>query len=199
MIVIGDVHGCFDTLMALLNQLPHNNICFVGDLIDRGPKSKEVIEFVMKNNFPCVMGNHEEMMLIDVNLWLKNGGRETLKSFENDISEEIKEWVKTLPLIIEFENFLISHSSCFHCWDMNHDLEEFKDNVLWNREFNFKSKLPKGVKNVFGHTPVKEVVQTKEFIIIDGGCVFKNVKGFGNLFAFDLETGKIFKQKNMEV
>ena len=62
MIIIGDVHGCYKTLIALIEKLPKDrNITFVGDLIDRGPGSKDVVEFVRKNNYRCVRGNHEDM------------------------------------------------------------------------------------------------------------------------------------------
>jgi len=60
--VIGDVHGEYQTLLALVEKLPHDaKLFFVGDLIDRGSQSKEVVEFVRKNNHLCVMGNHEAL------------------------------------------------------------------------------------------------------------------------------------------
>ena len=97
--VIGDVHGEFDTLKALLNKFPDDSkLIFVGDLVDRGRKSKEVIDFVKDNNFLCVLGNHEKMMidfLIEFekiypkfpslnyhHRWINNGGKQTLFSYE---------------------------------------------------------------------------------------------------------------------
>ena len=60
--IIGDVHGEFDSLKALKDKLPQNaNLVFVGDLVDRGKKSKEVIDFVKDNNYLCVLGNHEKI------------------------------------------------------------------------------------------------------------------------------------------
>ena len=45
MYIIGDVHGCYNTLMALIAKLPKNaKLCFVGDFIGRGPNSKDVVE-----------------------------------------------------------------------------------------------------------------------------------------------------------
>lgn len=58
MIVIGDVHGEYDMLMRLMDTLPHKNIIFVGDLIDRGPDSSKVVSFVKDNGYKCVVGNH---------------------------------------------------------------------------------------------------------------------------------------------
>jgi len=58
--VIGDVHGEYQTLLALVAKLPKDaKLIFVGDLIDRGSQSKEVVAFVRDNNHQTVMGNHE--------------------------------------------------------------------------------------------------------------------------------------------
>lgn len=96
--IIGDVHGHYDTLMQLVERLPDDaKLIFVGDLIDRGPKSAEVVRFVREGGYACVMGNHEEMMVKDApyvlssykkdrtldlyTLWFSNGGTKTLLSY----------------------------------------------------------------------------------------------------------------------
>ncbi|MBU0632161.1 metallophosphoesterase [bacterium] len=96
--VIGDVHGNYDTLLALVKKLPSDaKLIFVGDLIDRGDKSAEVIRFVRENGCQSVMGNHEELTftfgylvvssyenatpLALHNFWYSNGGIETLLSY----------------------------------------------------------------------------------------------------------------------
>lgn len=63
MYVIGDVHGCFHTLKNLIARLPKEaELIFVGDLCDKGNFSKDVIDFVIQNNYPCIKGNHEHLM-----------------------------------------------------------------------------------------------------------------------------------------
>ena len=58
--VIGDIHGCFNTLIKLLKQLPQDaKLIFVGDLCDKGNFSKETMEFVINNNHTYIKGNHE--------------------------------------------------------------------------------------------------------------------------------------------
>ena len=96
--IIGDVHGHYDTLMILVERLPMDaKLIFVGDLIDRGPKSAEVVKFVRHGGHGCVMGNHEEMMVQYgksfskiypqstapniLNIWYGNGGDATLFSY----------------------------------------------------------------------------------------------------------------------
>ena len=59
---IGDVHGCFDTLEKLLQQIPNESrLIFIGDIINRGPKSLETIRTVMRmgDRAECLLGNHE--------------------------------------------------------------------------------------------------------------------------------------------
>ena len=96
--IIGDVHGEYQTLLALVEKLPKDaKLIFVGDLIDRGLQSREVVEYVRRHNQLTVMGNHEMLMIkyikqselqflsdinIDINnLWIRNGGLNTLLSY----------------------------------------------------------------------------------------------------------------------
>jgi serine/threonine protein phosphatase 1 len=107
MIVIGDVHGCFNTLMKLLDKIPQSEkdkgIAFCGDLIDRGPRSAQVVEFVKRGGFPCVTGNHEDLMVKNgksafgdytrgtmsslFSDWLANGGDQAMYSYEGESDE----------------------------------------------------------------------------------------------------------------
>ena len=61
-IVIGDVHGHHDGLMTLLEALApgsDDRVYFLGDLIDRGPKSAQVLDFVQQSPYQTLLGNHE--------------------------------------------------------------------------------------------------------------------------------------------
>ncbi len=96
--IIGDVHGHYQTLLALVEKLPQDaKLVFVGDLIDRGDGSADVVQFVRDGGHLCVMGNHEELMLKDMinifsayendkeldlySMWLMSGGIQTLLSY----------------------------------------------------------------------------------------------------------------------
>lgn len=93
--IVGDVHGMYDTLMKAIRKAPEGSyFYFVGDLIDRGPDSKKVVEFVRNGKHGCVLGNHEEMMIHggermkemgdDYRIeshWAQNGGLQTLMSY----------------------------------------------------------------------------------------------------------------------
>ena len=71
-IFVGDVHGCYDELIHLLSKVKYNSdndqLYFVGDLVAKGPKSNEVIEFARTNkNTYCVLGNHDYYLLSAAN------------------------------------------------------------------------------------------------------------------------------------
>lgn len=103
---IGDVQGCYDELRALLAQLrfsaDRDVLWFVGDLVNRGPKSLETLRFVrsLRENAIVVLGNHDLHLLA-----LAYGGREKLKSadtldeiFAAPDRDELLGWLLHLPL-----------------------------------------------------------------------------------------------------
>lgn len=127
-IVIGDVHGCYKSLLALIEKLPKGILIVIsGDLVDRGPRSMEVVQYCIDNNISVTKGNHEVMMLDYFNskedIWTYNGGYETLRSYgakitedgdhglnismtdeSRDVLNKHLEWIKNLPTYLEFEN-----------------------------------------------------------------------------------------------
>lgn len=118
---IGDIHGCFDSLEELVEnkiQLNKNDtLVLLGDYIDRGDKSKEVIDYIIDlqgkdYNIIPLIGNHELLLLEtfeDENnkpKWLQNGGGETLKSFGvdsiKDISTKYLDFFRHRPITIGY-------------------------------------------------------------------------------------------------
>ncbi|MGK7874114.1 MAG: metallophosphoesterase family protein [Xenococcaceae cyanobacterium] len=122
-IVIGDVHGHYNALIQLLEAIAPGNddkVYFLGDLIDRGPQSSQVVEFVIQNNYQCLRGNHEEMLL-DVlgngkisdemfQAWLYSGGHSTVASYDNKIPQEHIDWMKTLPNYLDLGDIWLVHA-----------------------------------------------------------------------------------------
>jgi len=123
-IFIGDVHGHYDGLMqliALVCPSPSDRLHFVGDLIDRGPRSAKVVEFVREGNHSCVLGNHEHLLLNafpdeDPNIgafqgWLHSGGQPTLTSYPNtEALLDHVQWFKTLPLYLDLGDIFLVHA-----------------------------------------------------------------------------------------
>jgi serine/threonine protein phosphatase 1 len=108
--IVGDCHGKYETFLNLLKEADYDEdidiIYSVGDLIDRGPKSYEMIKyFTTMPNAYTVMGNHEHMAINDewFNVWLNNGGLKCIKSLKDNGKDEqwLKDQVEDLPWVIE--------------------------------------------------------------------------------------------------
>jgi serine/threonine protein phosphatase 1 len=123
-IVIGDVHGHYEGLMTLLEAIAptsEDQVYFLGDLIDRGPHSYHVVNFVQQNNYPCLLGNHEQMLLNiltqknvptqALQAWLYSGGQATLTSYQSStIPQEHLDWYKALPTYIDLGDIWLTHA-----------------------------------------------------------------------------------------
>jgi serine/threonine protein phosphatase 1 len=224
-IVIGDVHGCLKTLKAIVAKFPKDiPIVFAGDLIDRGPDSAGVIDFVIDNNYKCVLGNHESMMMdamdgwaLEMTQWKRNGGDKCIANYgvknssdlesiiNNEKMKTHKAWISQLPLIINFpysvnaegRQLTISHSSLHAVWDKNSHEFGYRESVLWNRLDNI-TPIPQ-TYNVFGHTPQKNGPKiTDHYANIDTGCVFKDSDGYGVLTALQYPEMIVYTQENVE-
>lgn len=112
---VGDIHGRYDELMNKLKDIKFNMdediLISVGDLVDRGPKIKEVIElFNQQDNFYCVIGNHDNFLLnfdTEPEKWFddkRNGSDDTVFQLgKNQLKRYKKILLKKMSLILEIE------------------------------------------------------------------------------------------------
>lgn len=123
-IIIGDVHGHYAGLMTLLTEIApgqQDQVYFLGDLIDRGPDSLQVVEFVQRSGYMCLLGNHEQLMIDSfpsgkpfspaLQAWLYSGGRATIASYgESGILLNHLDWMKTLPTYLDLGDLWLVHA-----------------------------------------------------------------------------------------
>lgn len=115
-VAVGDIHGCLDELHQLMEHVKkHVDVVdrwvFLGDYVDRGPKTKDVINFLMTlddGNNVFLRGNHEDMMLWQspnyihkgmlngFQNWMINGGDQTILSYGFPFSPEF--WNPLTPM-----------------------------------------------------------------------------------------------------
>ena len=220
--VIGDVHGCLDQLDRLLARIEREiderpkkrtSIVFLGDLIDRGPASAQVVERLRTYAFRdvathFVMGNHEEVMLRvlagETSLlpsWLRFGGEETLQSYGVDpaalAGKKPQETVDILRSAVPAEHvdFLDSFadSISFGGYLFVHagirpgiDLsEQDRNDLRWIREPFLDDPTDHGFVVVHGHTITNSVEVTPNRIGIDTGAFCT-----GTLTALGIEGTK---------
>lgn len=214
---IGDIHGCNKTFNAMLFdelQIQKTDLVYcVGDYIDRGPDSKGVIDTILQlraDGFSIftLRGNHEQMLLdaFDfeeaMDLWLKNGGDATLKSFGInslvDLPPHYLSFLMETELYLEKDNFIFAHAGLnFH----SENIFEDKDAMLWVRDFDRYQPALGNRMLIHGHTPepYRYILNQKgNCINIDGGCVYTHWRHYGNLFAIELNEMKLIAVKNCE-
>lgn len=179
--------------MKLLSKIPKDHkIIFAGDLVDRGPRSKKIIEFAIRNNVLCVLGNHDDMMVdyvlkedrYDWGIWQINGGQTTLSSYKRDgqALEDHSLWLKSLPLKIDLGDAIVSHTG----YTSN---DKFLS--LWSRS----TPEQQDKFRIFGHTPQKSIKVNKYWVCIDTGCSYPI---YGKLSAFCWPSKEIITVANID-
>lgn len=138
-IAIGDIHGRFDLLLKFLEKCRHrmdtHKLVFLGDMVDRGPQSFEVVDAIRNlceaGKAIALLGNHDDMMLDYYrerifkkhSLWSMNGGDHTMRSYCNQMKlfgnghffeafgkSGHSAWLKSLPYFHETNKVWFSHA-----------------------------------------------------------------------------------------
>jgi bis(5'-nucleosyl)-tetraphosphatase (symmetrical) len=129
--VVGDIQGCYDEFLALLDQIHFSEadeLWLVGDLVNRGAQSLAVLRFLKKfqGNLRCVLGNHDLHLLAAAN------GARQLKSTDTftDIlaaadRDELLFWLRQQPLIHYSKNLntVMAHAGIYPFWSLSQALE----------------------------------------------------------------------------
>ena len=212
-LVTADIHGYARPFRELLERVEFSmddRLIILGDLIDRGPDSRGVLEYVYDldqkgYHITCLMGNHEQMLLDSLNsrqdymLWMANGGMATLASFNTqdirDIPHELIAYIRSFRYYHEEGGFIYVHAGI----DMRQEkpLEDRKS-LLWLRDWQscFDENWLGNRKVVHGHTPmprpkIRQQIDTGQPVIdIDNGSYF-NMPGYGGICLFEPEGRKV--------
>lgn len=203
LIAIGDIHGfsqAFDVLLASIMPTPDDLIVTLGDYVNRGPNSSQVLETLAKLHQTCqhvaILGNHDEMMLDcrnDVHAegrWLYKGGDLTLESYGpkatvGAIPEHHWDFLESCVPYYETDHFVFTHAN--YCWYSN--VPDQPTSLL--RWTAIEEEPPKqhvsGKTFIVGHSPGK-IRDLGYCRCIDTGCSIGGV-----LTAMEVNTGKIWQ------
>ena len=103
---IGDIQGCYDEFVALLEKIQfseaNDSLWIAGDLVNRGPKSLEVLEHLiaMGDNVQCILGNHDLHLLAVVAGVRPPNRKDTLDAILNSPKlDNIVDWLRHQPLL----------------------------------------------------------------------------------------------------
>ncbi len=202
-IVVGDLHGCYDELMALLEKADfgeRDKVVCVGDLVTKGPKSREVLELFMTDaRLSTVIGNHDLALR---RKW--NGEDIDLKQSQKDAHEELKgekeayvSFLNRLPFIIDLDTHLVVHAGLRPNVELysqtTGDLtrirtlgpdRESEEGTPWYHVYHGDKVV------LFGHWPAPEPRRGKRAIGLDTGCVYGH-----SLTAYIIETDEFISVK----
>jgi diadenosine tetraphosphatase ApaH/serine/threonine PP2A family protein phosphatase len=180
-IVIGDLHGCFDEALALLDRLAvteGDRVIFAGDLVDRGPKNRECVELAMKHE--CILGNHEEK-----HLQSSSHHPETRRV----LNDEHYAYFRKLPTFIRLpehgavvvhagvlpsvpiekqDAYHLLHAQCLRPPERKSywPSKAPSTHTFWTNHWRGPERV------IFGHTVVDKPLVTEHAVGIDTGCVF---------------------------
>jgi len=216
-IVVGDIHGCFKTLKRLIenkiNITLDDQIFFVGDYIDRGPLSSEVLKYIISLQKAGYMiyalrGNHEEVLLNSYTGTTFNykthlvyePGNVGLFNSEGKIFPPLYVWLLELPYFIIVDTAIIVHAGVnFKHQDPFSDF----DSMLWKRRRDYSSNELNEKRIFAGHIvhklkDIEFALKNKTaYIPVDNGCVYANrgKDDVGSLVAVDMDTLQLYRQK----
>ncbi|MCI5115814.1 MAG: serine/threonine protein phosphatase [Candidatus Electrothrix sp. AW1] len=190
--VIGDIHGCLNSLQTLLKLIENEagTFVFLGDYIDRGAESKEVVECILDfkkkhRNVITLLGNHEIMLInflrgYDDGTFLRAGGKETLISYgikprtkpekaARLFPERHLNFFRELPLLWENEHGIYAHAGVEPGVHLTRQVSSY---CLWVRDEFIETPYTFSKTIIFGHTVFQEPLVQENKIGIDTGAVY---------------------------
>lgn len=208
--VLGDIHGAARALEQCLTRSKFTDadtLIFLGDAVDRWPESKQTVERLLSfKNLTQLLGNHDEWFLKHIktgwreNLWTRQGGEATLKSYSGGIPDSHKEYFKSAKPYFELDNKLFVHGG----FNIDRGARETPvDDLLWDRSVwqwatdawtmqNDNARLD-GYKEIYiGHTSTSMFSDEP----INGGnvwCMDQGAGHEGKLTIMDIETKEFWQ------
>lgn len=210
--VVGDLHGHFSTLELMLLQLDFNpkrdRIFSVGDMIDRGPESWRVVEFLNYPWFFSVLGNHEQMLLESASSpavsknWLDFSGGAWWQTVPDAYHTRIRSVIRSLPVAMEVNTLSgrigivhadIPYGMSWQSFVRSLEDKETYEHALWSRQ-RFRQVQMMGRTQpiagielvIFGHTPIQKPLQTGNICYIDTGATYTSEKALGSLTLMEI-------------
>lgn len=210
---IGDVQGCYDALQQLLEKIQfepqHDELWFVGDLVNRGDKSLEVLRFIKQlPRVKVVLGNHD-VHLLALAHGKRHQGHHTLDAILHAPDRyDLLEWLQYLPLL-HYDpklNCVMVHAGIYPQWDLieaetharevstalqSYDLTEFIKHIYGNEPDQWHPNLAgwdrlRFIMNAFTRMRFCSPEGKLEFVSLEGAD--KNPAGYVPWFALPRRT-----------
>ncbi|MEZ6047531.1 MAG: metallophosphoesterase family protein [Planctomycetaceae bacterium] len=167
-IAIGDIHGCgtaLETLLSALELTENDRLVLLGDIVDRGPQTRQVIELLLQlksdgQEIILIRGNHEEMLLDALRggslsqMWQTYGGQDVLDSYElanvKDIPEDHLKFLQSSINYWENDSDIFVHANLHPQRSL---ADQFPQYLRWQRFTGQEAPHCSGKRVIVGHTP----------------------------------------------
>jgi len=212
-LVIGDVHGCFDTLYALVEEQIElrqgDQLIFLGDLINRGADSKKVLDYLMQlgleHEVYCIKGNHEHNFLTAYDCGM-DFFDEFLHEYNSDdlMAGDLSmylDFCAQMPYFIESPTHIFSHMgfSAIQPRPITDTRAYFHNQALRISEASIQNKIQIQGHVAMALSKISQAVEEQASVLnIDAGCYYNTVDGLGYLCALDTKDNLLYVQKNIE-
>ncbi len=202
LLVVGDVHGCFDELRRLLDKAKvaeGAEVVLVGDLVNKGPDSLGVVQFARINGIRAVLGNHDDYLLRCIAARKRGESKdfaEGVRKLAKRIDDEDADWLAALPLYLRLPQHraIVVHAGVVPGVPLDQQSRETLLTVRSIRPDGTGSKriedgepwaaLYRGPSHAyFGHDAVRGLQRWPCATGLDTACVYG-----GRLTAIDLVT-----------
>lgn len=193
-IFIGDIHGCLDELLELLDRLDvssRDRVICIGDLINKGPQSAGVVRTVYEYGFECLRGNHDDS-------YLRHPLNRRYRDLHDALPGKVRKWYQSLPLFIEERRFIAVHAGLqpgkapaktsprilmsIRTWDGKGDNLNRPQDPPWYKFYRQNRPV------IYGHWAAEGLNIRTATIGLDSGCAYGN-----KLTAYVLEKKRIIQ------
>nr|WP_256522340.1 metallophosphoesterase family protein [Halobacillus sp. A5] len=197
-LVVSDIHGDIEKFERVLKKAEYqpdkDQLILLGDYVDRGPDSREVVKkvkrLVEEDGAIALKGNHDDLFIRAkheskaMELWKLNGASTTFQSYKHHMEEVYhdQEWMRDhLDMYYETEHYIFVHAGL----KPHIPLEKQEEHtMLWTRHTD---EIGLGKTVVHGHTPVEDVAYYRDHIDIDTGAVYG-----GKLSLLELPSHQVY-------
>lgn len=220
-IVCTDIHGCYNSFRALLEK----QIClgtddvlyFLGDAINKGPFSKEVLDYLITIRdrgikLHLLRGNHEQELLkvqngqTHLDTFISKGGQTLLRNFNiqhpNEVPARYIEFIRSFGYFLELPDFYLVHAG-FNFDKVNPFIES--EELLNIRDYKVDLEKTNNRWVIHGHSPtdLEQILITFEqktslHYSLDAGCAYHKNPRQAHLLALDLDRWKLYRQPNLD-